>query len=168
MCISIIALGVFFYFDENKNCAYDDPPSEDVTSQPQNCDPDGKFDPDMVSSLGWLPLVSLIVYVFAFSIGYGPIPWMMNGEIFALEAKGFGSSLATAFNWLCAFLVSKFTVNIQEGIEASGSYFMYGAICAVGTVFVIFLVPETKGKGADEMKEYYMGKKKPRKSIDSS
>ena len=99
--------------------------------------------------------MSLILYIFAFSIGFGPLPWMMNGEFFSLEAKGLASSLATAFNWVCAFLVTKFEVNIEDGINNWGAYFMYSAICAVGCVFIFFLVPETKGKTPEEMKKYF-------------
>ena len=33
-----------------------------------------------IETLGWLPLVSLITYITAFSIGYGPIPWVMMSK----------------------------------------------------------------------------------------
>ena len=36
-------------------------------------------DPDSVSTLGWLPLLSLIIYITAFSIGFGPVPWVLMG-----------------------------------------------------------------------------------------
>jgi len=65
------------------------------------------------------------------------------------------SSLACATNWLCAFLVSKLQKNVEDGIEASGSYWLYGGICALSVVFVLFLVPETRGKTPDEMKEHF-------------
>lgn len=32
------------------------------------------------NTLGWLPLLSLVMFILAFSIGYGPIPWLMMGE----------------------------------------------------------------------------------------
>ena len=31
---------------------------------------------------GWVPLVALMVYVVCFSVGFGPIPWLMMGEVF--------------------------------------------------------------------------------------
>lgn len=37
-------------------------------------------DESAVDTLGWLPLTSLIVFIAAFSIGYGPIPWVMMGK----------------------------------------------------------------------------------------
>jgi len=41
-----------------------------------------------VSSIGFIPLVSLCVFIILFSIGFGPIPWMLMGEIFPAQIKG--------------------------------------------------------------------------------
>ena len=83
----------------------------------------------------------------------------MNAELFPKEAQGVMSSLATLFNWTCAFLVSKFSSDLEKEIHASGLYFMFGAFCGLGTIFVLFIVPETKGKTPDDMKKYFMGVK---------
>ena len=42
---------------------------------------------DDVSNLGWLPLTSVCVFIVVFSLGYGPIPWMMVGELFPHRSK---------------------------------------------------------------------------------
>lgn len=54
MTVSLATLGTFFYL---KNYHYD------------------------VTDFGWLPLLSFVVFVIGFSLGYGPIPWLMMGEI---------------------------------------------------------------------------------------
>lgn len=41
-----------------------------------------------VSNIGWLPLVCVCGFIFLFSLGFGPIPWMMMGEIFSPTIKG--------------------------------------------------------------------------------
>ena len=102
----------------------------------------------------------MIVYIIGFSIGYGPIPWAMNAELFPKEAQGPMSSLATLFNWGCAFIVSAFSQDVEKEIHAYGLYFLFGAICALGIVFVVLLCPETKGKTPEDMKKYFMGIKK--------
>lgn len=99
-----------------------------------------------------------MIYMFAFSIGFGPLPWMMNAEFFSLESKSIASTLASAFNWLCVFFVTKFENDIEEAIHTSGAFFMYAGFCAFGTVFVIFVVPETKGKTPDDMKQHFIKK----------
>ena len=42
---------------------------------------------DDVSNLGCLPLTSVCVFIVVFSLGYGPIPWMMVGELFPHRSK---------------------------------------------------------------------------------
>ena len=86
MCISVIPLGVFFYLDEHKNC------NGTITT---NCEENSNIDPQTVLDIGWLPLVCLIVYASAFSLGLGPLPRAMNAEMFPQEAKVKGSSLMT-------------------------------------------------------------------------
>ncbi|XP_026675671.1 facilitated trehalose transporter Tret1-like [Diaphorina citri] len=41
-----------------------------------------------VSSIAFLPLISVIMFIVMFSLGFGPIPWMMVGELFAAEYSG--------------------------------------------------------------------------------
>lgn len=60
-----------------------------------------------VTNIGWLPLASLMGYVLCFSIGYGPIPWLMMGEILPAKIRGSAASVATGFNWSCTFIVTK-------------------------------------------------------------
>ena len=100
-----------------------------------------------------------MIFIAGFSIGFGPVPWMMNGELFSAEAKSVGASLATAMNWICAFLVSKFYPNIEKALHTSGSYWLFAAVCAAGTLYVILFVPETKGKSPQEIKRYFAGEK---------
>lgn len=44
-------------------------------------------DAKSVESLGWLPIVSLCAYIVMFSMGFGPIPWVLVGELFATDVK---------------------------------------------------------------------------------
>lgn len=60
-----------------------------------------------VSNVGWLPLASFVIYVVGFSLGFGPIPWLMMGEILPARIRGSAASVATAFNWTCTFIVTK-------------------------------------------------------------
>lgn len=60
-----------------------------------------------VSHLGWIPLVCLMCYVLCFSLGFGPIPWLMMGEILPAKIRGTAASVATGFNWSMTFIVTK-------------------------------------------------------------
>lgn len=108
---------------------------------------------DDVSNLGWLPVTSVCVFIVVFSLGYGPIPWMMVGELFAPHIKGFASSLSCVLNWILAFLVTKFYSDLADSFGAHTTFWIFAVISVIGTVFVFFLVPETKGKTLDEIQK---------------
>ncbi|CAG0891792.1 unnamed protein product [Darwinula stevensoni] len=128
MTVSLAALGAFFYL---KNT----------------------YGSEGVSSLGWLPLTSLVLYVIAFSFGVGPVPWLMMGEIFPSKIKGVAGSLTTSFNWICTFIVTKNFDGMTEGLGTHGAFWLFMANCIVAVLFVAIFVPETKGQTLEQIQE---------------
>lgn len=110
-------------------------------------------DPHILSELSYLPLVALSVFVVVFSLGFGPIPWMISAEIYTSEMKGLGSSVAGALNWTLAFIVTKFYLDLQTAIGADITYYGFGLVSFLGAIFVLYVVPETKGKSLDEIQD---------------
>nr|XP_050857654.1 facilitated trehalose transporter Tret1-like isoform X1 [Vespula vulgaris] len=110
-----------------------------------------------VSNIGWIPLISLIVYVIGFSLGFGPIPWLMMGEILPARIRGTAASIATAFNWTCTFVVTKTYEDFKELIGAYGTFWFFGIICAIGLIFVNVCVPETRGRSLEEIEKRFAG-----------
>lgn len=53
----------------------------------------------------WIPLASVVIYILGYGIGFGPIPWLMMGELLPMSIRASGAALASAYNWLCAFIV---------------------------------------------------------------
>lgn len=110
-----------------------------------------------VSSCGWVPLACLVIYVLGFSIGFGPIPWLMLGEILPSKIRGTAASVATGFNWACTFIVTKTFHNIIAAIDLYGTFWLFAVICIFGLLFVIFFVPETRGKSLEEIEKKLTG-----------
>ncbi|XP_026731360.1 facilitated trehalose transporter Tret1-like isoform X1 [Trichoplusia ni] len=121
-----------------------------------------------VTAYGWLPLACLVIYVLGFSIGFGPIPWLMLGEILPSKIRGTAASLATGFNWTCTFIVTKTFHNIIDAIHMYGTVWLFAVICLVGLFFVIFFVPETRGKSLEEIERKLTGDSRRVRSISSS
>ncbi|XP_077297723.1 solute carrier family 2 member nebulosa isoform X2 [Arctopsyche grandis] len=128
MAICDILLGVFFYLKETNGA-----------------------DDETVQSISWLPLASLIIFIAAFSLGFGPIPWLVSGELCTPNIKAFVSSTAGTFNWLLAFVVTRTFVSMQSGLGEGGAFWLFAGFTVVGVVFVFFVIPETKGKSIDEI-----------------
>lgn len=109
------------------------------------------------NNLSWLPLTSIIVYIISFSLAWGPIPWLVMSEIFPSKAKGVASGIATAFNWTCSFIVTKEFNDMQDAMTKKGIFWFYGGVSLLGALFVIFFVPETKGRSLEEIEASFAG-----------
>ncbi|XP_019437397.1 PREDICTED: sugar transporter ERD6-like 16 [Lupinus angustifolius] len=103
--------------------------------------------------LEWTPILAVagvLIYVAAFSIGLGPVPWVIMSEIFPIHVKGTAGSLVVLINWLGAWVVS-YTFNFLMSWSSHGTLFLYGGCSLLTILFVAKLVPETKGKTLEEI-----------------
>lgn len=99
-----------------------------------------------VTAIGWIPLVSLVMFIVSFSLGYGPIPWMMMGELLAAEVKGIATSLVVLFNWICVFIVTKSFSFMMTSLGEDMTFWIFAVIMVLGTLYGFRNVFETKGK----------------------
>lgn len=104
-----------------------------------------------LSAFSWVPLISVCLFILLFNLGFGPIPWMMMGELFSPQIKGVAGSSACLFNWLMAFVVTRFYNDLVEAFGNYTTFWSFSVICAIGIVFVVFIVPETKGKSLEQI-----------------
>ncbi|XP_065166146.1 facilitated trehalose transporter Tret1-like isoform X3 [Atheta coriaria] len=108
-----------------------------------------------VSDYGWLPLLSFVIYVLGFSLGFGPIPWLMLGEILPAKIRGSAASIATAFNWSCTFIVTKIFLNIIELVGTHGTFWLFSLFVLGSLVFIYLWVPETRGKSLEDIERKF-------------
>ncbi|KAH1200759.1 Sugar transporter ERD6-like 16 [Glycine max] len=92
----------------------------------------------------------VLIYVGAFSIGMGPVPWIIISEIFPIHVKGTAGSLVILVNWLGSWVVS-YTFNFLMSWSSPGTLFLYAGCSLLTILFVAKLVPETKGKTLEEV-----------------
>jgi len=111
--------------------------------------------PTLASSISPLPLVSVCVFFFSFSLGFGPIPWLMMSELFSPEAKGVASSISSATNWILAFFVTQFFVPIKNAVGAAATFWFFATTLTFIMAFQVFFVPETRGKSLEEIQNYF-------------
>ncbi|XP_046418188.1 facilitated trehalose transporter Tret1-like isoform X1 [Neodiprion virginianus] len=106
-----------------------------------------------VSAYNWIPLIAVSLFIFMFNLGLGPIPWMMVGELFAPQIKGIAGSSACLFNWIMAFLVTKFYSDLVTAFGNYTTFWIFSVVCALSIVFFVFVVPETKGKTLEQIQQ---------------
>lgn len=99
------------------------------------------------------------MFIMTFAIGYGPIPWVFIGEVFPPRISGYASSIITLFNWVGVFMVTRTFSILKNEFGNHGAFWTFTVISAIGTLFVYFLVPETKGKSVEQIQQELEGKK---------
>ncbi|CAA2993754.1 sugar transporter ERD6-like 16 [Olea europaea subsp. europaea] len=103
--------------------------------------------------LEWVPVLAVsgvLIYIASFSVGMGPVPWVIMSEIFPIHMKGLAGSLVVLVNWLGAWAVS-YTFNFLMSWSSTGTFMLYAGFCALTVLFVVKIVPETKGKTLEQI-----------------
>eukprot|EP01084_Bolivina_argentea_P087486 158018_1 len=90
-------------------------------------------------------------YVSAFSIGWGPICWVMISEIFPLQIRSRGMAVSTCINRLTAGFVALFFLSIKDLLTPIGTWSMFLIVSIFALIFVYKKVPETKNKTLEEI-----------------
>lgn len=111
------------------------------------------------------PFVSLGLmgfYMIVSNLGIVPLPWNMVGELFATATKGIGSGISVMMTSVSFFGTVKTAPGLFESIGFHGTYLFYGISTLLGTVFLIFFLPETKGKTLLQVEEHFRYGKKGR------
>ncbi|AET03896.1 putative major facilitator, sugar transporter, major facilitator superfamily [Medicago truncatula] len=107
-------------------------------------------DSQYFSILGIISVVGLVVMVIGFSLGLGPIPWLIMSEILPVNIKGLAGSTATMANWLVAWIITM-TANLLLTWSSGGTFLIYTVVAAFTVVFTSLWVPETKGRTLEEI-----------------
>ncbi|KAK2582894.1 hypothetical protein KPH14_008968 [Odynerus spinipes] len=116
----------------------------------------------------WIPLLCVLVFTTALALGISPISWLLIGELFPLEYRGLGSSISTSFSYFCAFCGIKLFMDFQQVLGLHGAFWFYAAMAVCGLCFVVYCVPETKGKQLDEMNPEYAQARADQANLPSS
>lgn len=114
--------------------------------------------PGLTSSLGWVAVICLMLYVGSFAISLGPIFWLMIAEIYPLRIRGRAMSIVTMINWATNLVVAITFLTIIELLGTSGTFWLYGTIAVLSLLFVYYRVPETKGKSLEEIERICIGR----------
>ncbi|WP_419308116.1 sugar porter family MFS transporter [Chromohalobacter israelensis] len=102
-------------------------------------------------SNGVLALIAANAYVFFFNSSWGPVMWVMLGEMFPNQVRGSGLAIAGLFQWVANFAITMTFPIMLATIGLTGAYGFY-AICAVISIFfVIKFVRETNGRELEDM-----------------
>ncbi|KAL1616201.1 Plasma membrane low glucose sensor [Diplodia seriata] len=98
------------------------------------------------------------IYIFFFASSWGPVAWVVTGELFPLKVRAKCLSMTTASNWLLNWAIAYATpymVDEEHANLQSKVFFVWGSFCFVCIAFVWFLIYETKGLSLEQVDELY-------------
>jgi SP family sugar:H+ symporter-like MFS transporter len=110
--------------------------------------PDGKL---VLGDWGTTALVAANMYVFFFNLSWGPVMWVMLGEMFPNQIRGSGLAVSGLVQWGSNFVITYTFPMLLAGIGLAGAYGFYALFALLSVFFVVKLVNETKGKELEHM-----------------
>ena len=98
-----------------------------------------------------LILIAILFFVASFAISLGPVMWVLFSELFPNKIRGIAISFVGLINSLVSATIQWVFPWELDTIGSATTYFLYGAFAAAGLIFILRVIPETKGKSLEEL-----------------
>lgn len=107
----------------------------------------------LIGQSGVVALIAANAYVFCFNFSWGPVMWVMLGEMFPNQIRGSGLAVSGLVQWGSNFAITMTFPIMLTGIGLAGAYGFYTLCALLSIVFVARVVHETKGLELEEMSD---------------
>jgi len=102
---------------------------------------------------GWPMLALVLAAIACYAMSLAPVTWVVISEIFPNRIRGAAMSVAVMALWLACFLLTYTFPILNAKLGSAGTFWLYGAICVLGTAFIFLKLPETKGKTLEQIEK---------------
>jgi SP family arabinose:H+ symporter-like MFS transporter len=102
----------------------------------------------------WI-LIFILLFISCFAFSFGPVCWVVIGEIFPNAIRGEAMALATLSLWIGNFLVGQLTPVMLEGLGSSWTFWIFALCCSPAILLTWKLIPETKGRSLEDIESYW-------------
>lgn len=107
-----------------------------------------------ITSGPWI-LIFILAFIACFAFSFGPVCWVVIGEIFPNAIRGKAMALATLSLWVGNFLVGQLTPLMLENFGSSWTFWVFAICCSPALWITWKLIPETKGKSLEMIESYW-------------
>jgi len=102
---------------------------------------------------GMAILVLVLLAIATFSMTLAPITWVVLSEIFPNSVRGAAMAIATTALWIACFVLTYTFPILNRLLNASGTFWLYAFICLAGFIYILKVLPETKGMSLEEIEK---------------
>lgn len=99
----------------------------------------------------WLGLAGLVIYIVAFAVSLGPLPYVLMSELFPGAIREQGIAVASAISWLFNGTIALGFLSIVDAAGLTGAMGMFFVVCIVSLIVAILFVPETRGATLEDI-----------------
>ncbi len=103
------------------------------------------------AGLGTVALIAANLYVVFFNVSWGPIMWVMLGEMFPNQMRGSALAVCGFAQWFANYLIAQSFPIMAAGLGLTVTYSFYGAFAVISFFLVQKFIRETKGKELEDM-----------------
>jgi SP family arabinose:H+ symporter-like MFS transporter len=107
-----------------------------------------------VTSGPWI-LIFILIFIACFAFSFGPVCWVVVGEIFPNAIRGKAMALATFSLWAGNFLIGLLTPLLLERAGPSWTFWLFAILCSPALWITWKLIPETKGKSLENIEAFW-------------
>ena len=146
MGTSAVLLAVFYYI--YYDICHEDSSATDgstvaTTSGAHICSASSHFD--------FMAIVAVVIFIAAFSLGWGPIPWMGMSELLPNKVRGLAAGICTLINWSFATVITMGFSGYSQAVTAKFAWGTFAIFLILSFIFVFLFMPETKGISLEQI-----------------
>lgn len=106
----------------------------------------------------WLILIGILGFVASFAVSIGPVMWVLFSELFPNTVRAVAVSFVGFINSGVSFLVQLVFPWELANLGSSATFMIFGLFSVAGLIFVVLLLPETKGKSLEDLQNILVNK----------
>ncbi|KAJ7185681.1 general substrate transporter, partial [Mycena filopes] len=125
--------------------------------------------PEAISTIGAARggVACMSAYLFVFASTWGPIPWLLCGELFPLKVRAKGMAITTVSDWITEFIVAFITPPLFE-VMRGAYYFILVGFCVISGIVVFFVFVETSSQTLEEIGGVFGDEQAPPRMLDGA
>jgi SP family arabinose:H+ symporter-like MFS transporter len=106
-------------------------------------------------------LTCVVLFIAAFAMAMGPVGWLFCSEIFPNKLRGRAMSIAALTVWISCYIVAQTfpMLNDSPVIGPAKTFWAYAGVSLLSFIFVLMLVPETKGRTLEQIEQMWSNAK---------
>lgn len=105
----------------------------------------------LTETMGTVALVTANLFVVFFGLSWGPVVWVLLGEIFNNRIRGAALAVAASAQWIANFAISMTFPILLGSVGLAGAYGFYTLSAFISIFFVVKYIQETRGKTLEQM-----------------